>query len=1195
MLRVTYSNSTEALIRALGRRLPRDPFEGATIIVPNRAMERVVERGLARVEGLVIHVRFERLEPWVIEALGGRDIVLDTSSILARILALLADDTLLPVDPALAPLERYLAAGGDDPRERDRRRSALASALAEALSGYARTRPDWLAAWARGEPAPTLGDADPALERWQAALFRQVRALGGPRLTLSELLARDDLEPRGDRGPAFVIGVSYMAPVFHQALARLARGRDVELLAFNPCREFWSDVGSRAVGRRRLASRREAEPLESSLLEAWGRPGREHVLTLDEAVGYDASAAYVSPRGEGTLARVQRSILERTRVEPGQPDGSLVVLPCPSVRREVETVLSLAWGLVVESDRAARLDPTASPLHLNEIALLLPPGERDLYLSHLEAAMEAVGEASIAATPPWSGQDLRLVARSRAVEAAHRLLSFFGAEPTRPEVLGLVGHPLVGGALALASLEEWAELVEGVGIVRGIDERDLRGTYADRSSGEGAVLHFDQGLARLAVGCALGTRGPDEGRLAARVEGETDRILGATTLLRSLLADHRALAPARLAFSAWAELFAALVRAYVVPETSSDEAELERALAALRRLARYDVLDAEGEPLARHGLELALGLARRALEELPAVHGDPQARGLTVASLLPLRSIPFRVVFALGLEEGRFPGRSVDRGLDLRVRERRVGDVSEEESDRYAFLETLVSTRERLFLSYVARDEVTGDPHAPSSVIADLALATGQGGLLEARPPPARWQALEPAHGERDWLRGLGLDSAEARAALAAMLGDAALEREVRALGDAERAEYAGLRATNDAWARLSPDDPRREDLRLPALPAPLPEERAVRLDALRRFLACPAQGRASHWLRGRADASPLLFDEEPLELDASMTHRLARATLTRALERGLDDAPVRLDTVLDASLDAIVARARGSARVPIGALGASAVGAVREQVRALIAVLLEARPDARLAYAVRFGAPSGDRSADEARLEVRATLALDPDPRAPTLADPSSPAASRLLLEGRTRAFLRAPGDERAGDALRVSFAQVLGDAAGARIERGVAELDAYVDHALLAAAGEALRARRLVLVGRDGVHEAVLPGLGQGEATRWLRGLALELRAAVDPAPFLPIEAILLERDAIVRGAPGLAARLLRTLEAMRARPLRSSADGPLAAEDVALREAPEPRELEAIVGRRHALPLTQVRAVTEVTRLDPEGLLR
>ena len=86
------------------------------------------------------------------------------------------------------------------------------------------------------------------------------------------------------------------------------------------------------------------------------------------------------------------------------------------------------------------------------------------------------------------------------------------------------------------------------------------------------------------------------------------------------------------------------------------------------------------------------------------------AEGVTVSSFKPMRPIPFKAVFLLGMGEGLFPTPYRRDNLDLRhipvnlnsavegqtLLERRLGDVSVTERDRYMFLETLVSTRKHL-------------------------------------------------------------------------------------------------------------------------------------------------------------------------------------------------------------------------------------------------------------------------------------------------------------------------------------------------------------------------------------------------------------------------------------------------------------------------------------------------------------------
>ena len=71
--------------------------------------------------------------------------------------------------------------------------------------------------------------------------------------------------------------------------------------------------------------------------------------------------------------------------------------------------------------------------------------------------------------------------------------------------------------------------------------------------------------------------------------------------------------------------------------------------------------------------------------------------GVAVGSFSALRSIPFRVIFALGLGESTFPEREKYDLLDLRLARRRAGDVSASQRDRYLFLETILAARERTF------------------------------------------------------------------------------------------------------------------------------------------------------------------------------------------------------------------------------------------------------------------------------------------------------------------------------------------------------------------------------------------------------------------------------------------------------------------------------------------------------------------
>jgi len=1239
VLRVTYSNLTEALVAALAERLPRDPFVEATVVVPNRAMERVVEVGLARARGIVANVRFARLERWVeTELATSDDAFLSPAELEARLLAVLSDPGLGELatssDPLAVVAGYILAADGRwTSKASERRRLELAPRLAHLFGEYALTRPDWIRGWMAGSEGDEVASGRTAT--WQRALYRRIRALGEPRTTLAERLSLGRGEPRGggqartapraEAGPVFVLGVSYAAPVFHHAIAQIARARDVELLVVNPCREFWADAVRDGEG--------VANETDSRLLLSWGRPGREHMARLDEAVGFDATTRFVDPvralRGRrgaesSLLSRVQASILTRSAVEATPPDGSIAVLPCPGLRREVETVAQLVWGLVADADRRAQ-EQGEEPLRLPEIAILVQASERERYLPHLEAVL---GDGSEPEHLPWSAQDLSLAARSRVAEAVLRLLAFLETTPTRRELLSVISHPLVRPTTLAdegTTERDWAELVERAGIVRGIDEGDLLGTYAAAEAGQAQVLHFDQGLRRLALGCALGDsevpgdsevlgdaeveehaaggaasgeepRENDARLEAANVGARSEEAMALVMLARSLLADHRAVEQARLTPGAWGLLFEALAEGYVRPESGAEERELERCRSALRGIASFNAQDPsglEGE-ITKYGSELGLALARRALEGLPAVRGEPQSTGIVVASLLPMRAIPFRVVFVLGMGERQFPSDRMDLGLDLRTGQRRAGDVAPDERDRYAFLETLISTRERLFLSYVARDEHTGDAVGPSSVVNELAEACG--GLREHRPPRRRHESLDFA-----WLEGAGLEHPATRAAMTAAVPAALAERSVRARGDGERVHFRDVEIATEAWARIPTTDTRRAELSLTSLsiaqrePGGEDVPPVVQLRGLRRFLECPIQGRGLQWLGSEAEERSLLVSEEPLEAEDHVLDRIAREAFARALEDGLGARP---EASLAQAIARAVVQAQRRAQVPVGALADDVMERARARAAHWLEALHVARPAVRHARGLRFGRVSMDRARAEPRLEARDAVRL----AATTTARARGPGSSAsgepdIVLEGRTRPFLRASHEGRPGDLVTVVVGRSAGGSEPARLSRWRAALDAYVDHAVLAASGEERLSRRAVLLCSDGPYETTLPALTRDAASRWLRAVAVDLlgRGPEGTTPwFVPVEAVLLEEEAMRRGDARLADRLTRAVERVRTKlEGGSSRHGPI--RGATAYDAPESAELLRVVARRHAAFLSAVRAPVRVTTGDSEGLLR
>src|SRR5690606_33351403 len=68
--------------------------------------------------------------------------------------------------------------------------------------------------------------------------------------------------------------------------------------------------------------------------------------------------------------------------------------------------------------------------------------------------------------------------------------------------------------------------------------------------------------------------------------------------------------------------------------------------------------------------------------------------GITFCSMIPMRSIPFKVVAMLGMDAGKFPRKSLSQTFNLLNNEKRRGDRNIRENDKHLFLESLISAKE---------------------------------------------------------------------------------------------------------------------------------------------------------------------------------------------------------------------------------------------------------------------------------------------------------------------------------------------------------------------------------------------------------------------------------------------------------------------------------------------------------------------
>lgn len=942
-------NRLDTLAAELGARLAQagvnDSLLPDTILVPQPSLRQWLQQTLAERHGIAANL--DLLTPsefvWRLLRSASATPLPDTSPwdrerLHWRIYALLGRLGKQELPPAVRRYLQRTTARSGDAGTQALARYGLADSLAAAFDRYQAYRRDWLDDWERG------GDRDD----WQAMLWRELHAESRyphRAALIGDWLARYDRRggghsnsnstsnpsdtlgaasrahtttpPPGLPARLAAFGTIHVSPDVLHVLAVAGQWCALDFYLPTPSSEYWGDVESLRARLRRdgpaalpaaLADlQRDNPPLAS-----WGGGGREILAQLFsyEIVQPEMEIErFVDPGRDTLLRRLQHDVLHRAAPIAEawlRDDASVQIHACHSKLREIEILHDRLRAMLDDAGPdGRRFDP---PLQPREIAVMAPNiGD---YLPLARAVFGGL-DADDPRYIPFTLAD-------RPQIQAHALIGWFlalldmGDTPLSASGFrDLVAIAPVMQTLGLsnedlARLDDW---FAAAGIRWGEDaaarERAGVGRWREYS--------FDFGFERLLTGYAAGDdaetlRGArDDPRdnvwIApyAELEGGDaavlDRALDVYARLRALAAWMREPHSA----TEWRQRLSDTVVA-LIGANAQDSAE------AQARRWLLDALDTLAEDAADAGL-LPLAVVRETLStqlSQASVHQPWLAGGVTFSGMVPLRTVPFRVICLLGLDADAYPRREPAQDIDRLVdavqgrAPRRLGDRSVRDDDRFLFLQLLCAAGDVFYLSYGGRDARDGSLREPAGPIAELldTLERMDGGMSVEESSETRGDHSDDHSDDRSSVRPTRLRD---RIVLEHPLQPFSR----RAFGtvadggesDAGDARYFSYR---DEWRM---DEAHAEALTLPQpfLRAPLPMSIAVAnnaaddalpptRDALQAFFANPAKV----WLKDRlglrlAARENATDDREPLGADGLQRHETL-ATLVRTLLPSRED-----------------------------------------------------------------------------------------------------------------------------------------------------------------------------------------------------------------------------------------------------------------------------------------------------------------
>lgn len=891
-LRLVTSPSQHHLLEALAGTIsaaPLPPLEKESVVILSNGMARWISMGLATRLGVSAGLEFtfpnDLLDRCFAALLPGSysSAPFTLNAMTWRIAAQL---------PALAgrngfeQVAAYLGDGRDD-----RRLMQISRAIANCFDQYTIFRPEMILSWDAGEGTG-----------WQAELWRAINDTrrGEHRAARLKELHRRVTSTTLPAGPLprriSLFGISYLPPFHLEALRLLATWCDVTCYLLNPCGEYWGSIISEKR-RARLALRyplpeeaQEYYETGNPLLSSLGTLGQEFFETVLE-YGFDAEEVRGTDAGtarSSLLSAIQNDILtlfdrpsSSARSIVPADDRSVQIHSCHGPLREMEILYD---NLLAQFDELPGLEP-------RHIVVMIP--DIETYAPYISSVFGS--HASSRPPLPVTVADRSMRRESRYIDAFLTLLDLSSSRFALHEMLDLLEIPVVMNRFELDEdeLDDIKTWLAGCNVRWGFDA----GHRASLGFPPYDDFSWQAGFDRLFLGYAML---PDEAAAFNGIlpypacSGHRAEALGKTAEFMTAVRECSAALNRHHTLPDWADLLTSLSARLLQPDESDSSGPLAvaKALNGLREAATI------------HGFTqpIALDAVRDHLTETLAKSGGGygfMGGAITFCAMLPMRSIPMRVVWLAGMNDGQFPRTERPPGFSLMNGPRRRGDRSLRDEDRYLFLEALMAAEDRFCVSYTGQSDRDNSIMPPSVLVAELLDYVAQGFAGPDGITPAtvltrhRLQGFSPRYfdgHDQDHLFSYDRETCQAL--------------ETRRLSERSRRKFLEEPLPLDSTAPLQID-----------------------LQQLRRFLANPSAA----FLEQRLHIKPFNpaeepDDSEPFSLDALARYAVSQELVCRLLQ--------------GAGYDECLAAARSRGELPPLSAGKAAFDTVWEKSRQFAAAL---------------------------------------------------------------------------------------------------------------------------------------------------------------------------------------------------------------------------------------------------------------
>jgi exodeoxyribonuclease V gamma subunit len=694
------SNKIESLLPILADVLkqPRKSiFQEEIIVVQSRGMEQWLSLEIAKQLKINAFCQFPFPTAFFNRLLQadhsfkGDLIPFDPGLLTWRIFALLPS---LLADPSFAQLKSYLIDNSDI------KLFQLSKKIADIFDQYTMYRSDMIEQWEMN-----TGDQSWQMRLWQKlAINTPAHRLHLKNMFINTLKASKGHPDLPERVSFF--GISSLPVFFTDMIEILAQFIDINYFLLNPCSEFWDDIVSEREltqlnrKRKRLHKKTVDTSIEhyetlNPLLSSFGTYGRDFLARLH---GGNTNESYtlVTSESQSLLQKIQNQIvmpLEITSGTNSPTDTSIQIHSCHSKLREIQVLHDFLLDNL----------NTNPDLTFSDIAVMAPD------IGEYSECVSNVFSVSNGPQMQYTITDKTLQDSSPVSVVFLEILSLVNSRFTFTSIINILENEAVRDKFNI-SLDEIVQIKNWLSETHINWARDpehkttLNLPPTSENTWKSGIDHLLLGFVMPKLDFVLyqGITGND--LISSSTSAET---FGKFLTFYKAIENITVKLSKSYTLVEWVRIINSLIKTFFT-DSEATQSELSTITKITERLISctqfFNTSTQEIDNKLVISFDVILTWLKGEVASTRISHGYMNG-GITFCSLLPMRGIPFKIICLIGMNENVFPRRGNAMSWDLIASSPRKGDRSIEIEDRYVFLETLMSARETLFISYLGQNE----------------------------------------------------------------------------------------------------------------------------------------------------------------------------------------------------------------------------------------------------------------------------------------------------------------------------------------------------------------------------------------------------------------------------------------------------------------------------------------------------------